>query len=74
LAKQINLTINTKYYPQDANQASGPFTIAADDSTPRLDLRADGKMVGFTLESAAIGGDWRLGVPRVDVQPSGARR
>lgn len=74
LSQPINLTINTRYYPQDANQESGPFTITANDTTPRIDLRADGKMVGFTLESAAIGGDWRIGVPRVDIQPSGARR
>lgn len=74
LSQPINLTINTRYYPQDANQVSGPFSITANDTTPRVDLRADGKMVGFMLESAAIGGDWRIGVPRVDVQPSGARR
>jgi hypothetical protein len=74
LSKTTDLTVNTRYYPQDPDQPNGPYTISADDSTPRIDLRADGKMVGFKLSSSVIGSDFRLGVPRLDVQPSGARR
>jgi hypothetical protein len=74
LSGSAELTVNTRYYPQDANMPNGPFAISADDSTPRIDLRADGKMVGFELNSSVVGSDFRLGVPRLDVQPSGARR
>jgi hypothetical protein len=74
LSGNLNVTINTRYYPQDANQVSGPYVVTANDSAPRIDVRADGKMVGFELDSNVIGGDFRLGVPRVDFQPSGARR
>jgi len=36
-------------------------------------LRSDGKMVGFELESDVLGGDFRFGVPRLNIQSSGAR-
>ncbi len=74
LSQSIALAITTKQYPQDADTVSGPYTITADDTTPIIDLRADGKMVGWLLASSAIGGDFRFGIPRVDIQPSGARR
>jgi len=70
----VNLTVNTQTYPQDTPTAVGPFTIAANDTTPRIDLRIGAKLVGYTLESNVLGGDWRIGVPRVEVQPAGARR
>lgn len=68
------LSILTKQYPQDTATTSGPFTITATGSTPVIDLRSDGKMVGWRIESAEIGSDFRFGVPRVDIQPGGARR
>lgn len=69
----VSLTIQTQYYPASAVASDGPYTIAADGSTPRIDLRSDGKMIGFELESNVIGGDFRLALVRVDAQPSGAR-
>lgn len=74
LAGSANLIVNTRYYPQDANTASGPFTITDTDSAPRIDLRADGKMVGFEIQSNEIGGDFRLALVRLDLQQAGARR
>src|SRR5579859_5010895 len=62
LAQSINLTVNTRLYPQDTNTISGPFTITATDTTPDIELRTDGKMVGFELDSNVLGGDWRFGV------------
>jgi hypothetical protein len=67
------LTINVRQYPQDPAQVLGPITVADDDSTPLLDFRADGKMVGYRLESNAVDGDFRFGLPRANVQPAGAR-
>jgi hypothetical protein len=62
-----------RQYPQDPAQVLGPVTIAPDDTTPLLDFRADGKMVGYRLESNAVDGDFRFGLPRANVQPAGAR-
>lgn len=70
----ITLSVNTQTYPQDPLTIFGPYSIAADDSTPRIDLRVGAKMVGFKLESNTVGGDWRLGLPAVEGQVSGARR
>jgi hypothetical protein len=67
--------VNTKYYPFDANVVSGPYTIETSSGTQSsyIDLRVDGKMVGYTIESDSVGADFRLGLPRVDAQPAGAR-
>jgi hypothetical protein len=73
LSQQVVLTVNTRLYPQDSNTVSGPYTITSTDTTPTIDLRTDGKMVGFELESDILGGDFRFGIPRLNVQPSGAR-
>lgn len=73
LTGNISLTINTRYYPQDPPTLSGPYTITATDTTPRIDLRCDGKLFGWTLDSNVLGGDFRLGLVRIQVQPSGAR-
>ncbi len=67
------LTVLVKQYPQDTAQAAGPFLIADNDTTPLLDFRADGKMVGYRLRSNVLNGDYRFGVARANVQPSGAR-
>lgn len=73
LSGTANLTVNTRYYATDANTVSGPYPITASDTDP-IDLREDGKMVGYKIESNEIGGDFRFGVPRLDVQGAGMRR
>lgn len=69
----MTLTVLVKIYPEDTAVVVAPVTLKADGSTPRIDLRDDGKLVGFQLDSNVVGGDFRLGVPRVDVKPSGSR-
>ncbi|HKS74809.1 MAG TPA: hypothetical protein VJQ82_16510, partial [Terriglobales bacterium] len=64
----------TQTYPMDAESIDGPYTIAPDGSTSRIDLRNSAKLIGFKLESNVVGGDWRLGLPRIEAQPGGARR
>jgi hypothetical protein len=68
-----SLTVMTRYYPSDPQSLNGPFTISATDGTPRIDLRDDGKMAAFEIESNVLGGDFRVGLNRIDIQPSGAR-
>lgn len=74
ITNNATLTALTAYYPMDGFTANPPITITPPDNNPRIDLRADGKMIGFTLTSNTLGGDFRLGLVRVDFQPSGARR
>jgi hypothetical protein len=70
----VSLNILTQFYPEDTPSVDGPYTLAANDSTPRIDLRSNGKMIGFELESNVIGGDFRVALLRVDAQQAGARR
>lgn len=67
----ISLNIQTSYYPQEASNTDGPYTLAVGDG--RLDLRSDGKLFSFSLAQSALSATFRLGVPRLDVQPSGSR-
>lgn len=72
LTPQILLDISTSYYPDQVSTVSGPYVITS--STGRQDLRQDGKLFGFSLNADVLGSTFRLGVPRLDIQPSGARR
>lgn len=74
LSQNISLTLQTQQYPQDTATVLGPYTIAPDDSTPRIDLRVSGKLISFELLSNVIGGDWRIGAPTVESQQAGLRR
>lgn len=73
IAGTVDLEINVQQYPMSAVTDFGPYEIPADGSNPLIDMRADGKMVGYTLTSNEVDGDFRLGLPRANVQPSGAR-
>ncbi|MGH6792467.1 MAG: hypothetical protein ACRECF_06990, partial [Methyloceanibacter sp.] len=47
-------------------------TIAEGDAI--ADLRIEGRHFDYEIESNAIDGDFRLGIPGFEIQPSGARR
>lgn len=72
LTGDIDLTINVSFYPADIPTVDGPYTLTF--TTQRQDLRSNGKLFGFELSSDALGGNFRLGVPRLEVNPAGARR
>jgi hypothetical protein len=72
LAQPVSLTVQTAYYPDQTPNEGGPFVLTT--ATGRQDFRLDGKLFGFSLAADAMGATFRLGVPRVDVQPAGARR
>ena len=73
LVGTVSLTVNTRLYPQDPNSVAGPFILTPNDTNPYQDIRDDGKMVGFEIDSNVLGGDFRCGVHRLNIQPSGAR-
>jgi hypothetical protein len=68
----ITLTVLTRETAMDTPATGGPFTV--DGSGDTIDTRLSGQMAGFTIDSNVIGGNFRLGVCRVEVQPAGARR
>lgn len=70
----MTLTVESKDYPQSSTITDGPYTILNDGTTPIIDLRSDGRLIGYKLQSDVLGGDWRLGLPSVNIQPAGARR
>lgn len=74
LNQNISLSVLTQQYPQDTATVYGPYTITPNDTTPRIDLRVSGKLVGYELQSNVIGGNWRLGLPTIEIQQAGARR
>jgi hypothetical protein len=60
------------YYPDDIFQNDGPWPLTG--STQRQDLRLDGKLFAFQMTGNGLGATMRMGINRLDVQPSGARR
>jgi len=73
LVGTVNLSVLTRYYPQDTDTVDGPYPISAVDQNPIVDLRSDGRTVAALLSSNEIGGDFRLGLFRFDIKPAGAR-
>lgn len=72
LSGNPQLTILTQYYPSQAITTDGPYVM--DTATTRQDLRSDGKLFSFALYDNELGSNFRLGLPRIDAQPAGARR
>jgi hypothetical protein len=71
LTGTISLTVNTVYFSPPVANTDGPYAITVSGS--RQDLRSDGKAFAIALAQTALGATFRLGVPRLDVQPAGAR-
>lgn len=72
LAGSCSFSALAAYYPDDAYQMDGPWPMTA--TTQRQDLRLDGKLYAHTFAGNGLGATVRLGVSRLDIQPSGARR
>lgn len=72
LTGDVTLTVSTRQYPNDT-PTTAAFTVEDGNATPVLDFRLDAKLAGFEIESNAVGGDFRLGVPRFNLQGGGAR-
>lgn len=72
----VTLTLYGQNYPQDSETALGTFTITDDGLTPIIQTRLNTRILGFKLSStsAAYLTQWRLGLPRIEAQPAGARR
>lgn len=72
LVGTVNLGLTTYYYAPQMTNTYGPYPITL--SGQRQDLRADAKAFAFQLSADALGTNIRLGAPKFDLQPGGARR
>tara|TARA_R110002020_G_scaffold27859_8_gene89512 strand:+ start:6445 stop:8409 length:1965 start_codon:yes stop_codon:yes gene_type:complete len=82
-----NFIIKSKAYPGNNYNDSGSLTTSTDvnkdenaqfqygvDSyTEEVDVRIRGRSFAFRLQTTEDGVSWRLGAPRVDVQPDGRK-
>jgi hypothetical protein len=70
-----NLTVYLylRPYPQATASPSSlsPHTITP--TTQKVDTRARGRQIALRIESDELGGNWRYGTLRVDIQPDGLR-
>jgi hypothetical protein len=68
----VDLKIEGRLYPNDTATAFGPYTITA--TTEKLDLRIRARQMNIRIESDTATGDrWRIGLPRINIQPDGRR-
>lgn len=67
----VEMTLVCRDKPNSTAEEFGPYDLEPD--TERIDIRADGRQAGMRLVSNELGGKFRLGEIRIDVDPSGAR-
>jgi hypothetical protein len=64
---QVTTTFRTRFYPNDVERTYGPYAMANPSN-----LRFTGRQMSMRV-TGEQNTDWRWGVPRVDVRPSGLR-
>lgn len=75
----VTMTVSTRDYPGQAYQQNGATAAVRSATTPveqftqRVDLRLRGRSMALRVESSALGVQWRLGVPRVEIRTDGRR-
>lgn len=69
----VEFNVLTRLYPSSSAEPSSldPYTITP--TTEKIDTRIRGRQVSINLENNSLGGDWRFGTLRIDVQPDGLR-
>ena len=68
-----SLTVSFKVaeYPAKAPRVLGPYTVTPD--TKFIPFRARGRQASLRIDGGPKGSHWRMGAPRVSVQPDGRR-
>ena len=69
--QQATFTIKTERFPGTGYTTSTATTVG--QSATQNNIRARGRSFGIRVESDGLGVAWRLGSPRLDVRPDGAR-
>ncbi len=71
-AGDITVTFYTKDHSNETERVEGPYTITT--AVDLVDTRAAGRQTAFEFKSDVVGGRFRIGAPRLEVEPSGQRR
>lgn len=59
--------------PEVANSVARTSVVEVEQWTPEVFLRARGRQMNLRIESDALGVQWKVGTPRIDVRPDGRR-
>jgi hypothetical protein len=70
-AGSVDYTFKTRRYPHSTKITDTTKTVSA--TTEDIDVRVRSKILALRIESDAVGDDWRMGVPRIDIRPDGRR-
>jgi hypothetical protein len=68
----LTWTFYGRDYPTEDERIEDQVLVRPD--TDLEDLRVSGKLISVKVESNEVGGDFRFGKPRLDIQRAGARR
>jgi len=63
---EVTTTFGAKFHPNDVERTYGPYSMA----NP-TDVRFTGRQVSLKVDG--LGGNWRWGIPRLEVKPGGLR-
>ena len=69
--KEATITLKSQRSPASGFTTSKALTVT--DTTEQSHTRLRGRSFGFRIESDNLGVAWRLGSPRVEIQPDGKR-
>ena len=81
---QATITVGVRNFPGAASATTNSSgvttarnittaTATVDQYTNQVFVRARGRQMSFKIESANVGTQWQLGMPRVDARPDGMR-
>jgi hypothetical protein len=73
LVGTVNMSILTRQYPQGTGTRVEEFISVIGTGTSRVDIRAAGREAAVRIAGTATGGDWRLGVVKLNVHPGGRK-
>lgn len=71
IAGNLDVTVETKKYPNSTAVTKGPFTIS--QNSTKVSMRARGRQMSVKLESNDVGDSWSLGDFRVNARQDGLR-
>lgn len=70
-AGSVDYILKTRRYPHSTQVTDTTKTVSA--TTEDINVRVRSKLLALRIESNAIGDDWRMGTPRIDIRPDGGR-
>lgn len=62
-----------KHRANTAHPVTRSATIPVEQYTEQCDVRLRGRQIKMRIESTDLGTHWKLGVPRIDIQPDGKK-